>query len=293
MDLDVVTEASATGCSVLVVGTDRRPRSATIDDVEGGRADTIVLVVCDRVARRIDAITVARSLGAEIPMVGYQRLGWALDYGGPDAIATAVRRLLDVSLHHYVEVDFRGFAAIVSASGGVRIDVDHALRDRRTGLELPAGRSRLDGHGALAFVRSRYQDAEVDGEVRSVSLGDAARRHRLRLVLEALAAQVRSGVGPLAGARLGVAAARHLIVDERLLRRVSGDPALMSMLVGPGAAPIHFTDLPTRAARSTAELRSPFPPHQLCGSDYLEIDVPQATALLERVRTVVGRTHAD
>ena len=255
--LDTHPSSRCVPFSVLVVGTDRRsgvgsdlwpaPRGSPAGP---GRADAILLAVIDPVVGRVDALSVPRATAVEVPVVGYQRLGWALEYGGASALVTAAKRVLDVSIHHYVCVDFQGFAAIVDAVDGIQLDVEGGLRDRRTGLDLDPGDQHVGGRQALALVRSRYQESERDGRVRTTSLGDSGRRDRLRSVVHALATRLRAGIGLRALARLAMATCRHVVVDESLVRRLREDPALVSRIARECVVPRHLRapDAPGAAA---------------------------------------------
>jgi len=78
-----------------------------------------------------------------------------------------------VHIDHYIEINFLGFVKIVNALGGVTVCTatpihDPVRRDPSThgfvgsGLELPRGKSHLDGSKALAYVRAREFDPSAD-----------------------------------------------------------------------------------------------------------------------------------
>ena len=86
-------------------------------------------------------------------------------------LVAATKQLLDVAIHHYVCVDFQGFAAVVDAVDGVQLDLEHALRDRRTGLDLPVGDQRVRGDQALHSCGRGTRSPDV-----SAGADDLARR---------------------------------------------------------------------------------------------------------------------
>jgi LytR_cpsA_psr family/LytR cell envelope-related transcriptional attenuator len=53
-------------------------------------------------------------------------------------------------------VNFLGFKSMVDALGSVQVCVNTPVNDSFSGLRLPAGRSRVTGDQALAFVRARH-----------------------------------------------------------------------------------------------------------------------------------------
>ncbi|WP_240965778.1 LCP family glycopolymer transferase [Streptomyces zingiberis] len=140
--------------------------------------------------------------------------------GGPRLTVRTVERLTGVRVDHYLEVDFAGFIRTVDHLGGVEVCTPVPLRDERSGLDLPAGTSRLGGGEALAYVRARHVDAEGD-------LGRMRRQQRFLAALVDRAA--RSGV-LLNPVKLTGAA-------EALLGSVRADPGLgTAELIGLGRA---------------------------------------------------------
>ncbi len=79
--------------------------------------------------------------------------------------------LLGVPVHYYAAINLEGFVTLIDLVGGVTVDNDRAIADpayggwtdrRPIGFFLPAGRHRLDGQEALAFVRSRKGAGDND-----------------------------------------------------------------------------------------------------------------------------------
>jgi LCP family protein required for cell wall assembly len=119
--------------------------------------------------------------------------GWGAEhpelFEGPDtgaaATVDAVAYVTGLEIDHFVLVDLTGFADVVDAFGGVKLEVtepvDGPLYDVVTGgyemVHIPAGTQRLDGDHALAFARARYGSS------------DYARMGRQRCILATMAAQ--------------------------------------------------------------------------------------------------------
>ena len=80
----------------------------------------------------------------------------AIQLGGPACTVKTVEQLTDVRIDHYVQVDFSGVIKMSDALGGVPLTMCQPIRDKNTGLNLPAGPVNLTGTTALAFVRARY-----------------------------------------------------------------------------------------------------------------------------------------
>lgn len=152
----------------VIVGSDSRshaPEASSVEEfgtteqVPGERADLIILLtVADGTAR---AVSVPRDL--LVTDQGYpMRLAMTLQHG-PQRLLDAMCTSLGVPADHFVGLHFDGFVDVVDAAGGVDVTLSHAVRDPLSGLNLRAGRQRIDGAQALALIRSRTSEQLVDG----------------------------------------------------------------------------------------------------------------------------------
>jgi len=93
----------------------------------------------------------------------------------PDgAITTLVKEvgyLVGVPVHYYAAINLQGFVTLIDLVGGVTVDNERLINDpvyggwtdgRPVGFYLRAGKQRLDGQQALAFVRSRKGAGDND-----------------------------------------------------------------------------------------------------------------------------------
>ena len=275
--------------SMLVVGIDKRGRTShkysalDPDLTEGERADAMLLVVVDPTNRQTRIITIPRALGVDLPTIGYQRIGWARQYGGASMLTAAVRDMLGIPIHHYVEFDFQGFAGVVDSLGGVDIDVATNMKDWRARLDLSSGWQRLDGLSALGLVRSRSQDVVVDSRQRKPALGDAGRSERLVDVIEALLDRLSEGMKPMKAVSAMLRTSRHVVVDQAMTER-----DLVQLMTTVKQSSLRFVDIAVRPSVQPKDLVSPFPPHQSSGSHYLEFEEPAASFTLHSERAVLG-----
>jgi LCP family protein required for cell wall assembly len=100
------------------------------------------------------------------------KLNTAYSFGGPRLTVRTIEKNTGVHIDHYVEINFLGFVNIVNALGGVQVCTPVAIHDPvhrlptggfgGSGLELPAGRSTLNGTRALEYVRAREFDPSAD-----------------------------------------------------------------------------------------------------------------------------------
>jgi LCP family protein required for cell wall assembly len=192
----VLAEVTDDGPSVnyLLVGSDSRDGAdtdagdsgaiGTTDDVQGQRADTIMIL-----RRDADGGVVLTSLPRDlwVPIAGTGRSGRinGAYNEGAERLAATVTQSLGVPIHHYVEVDFFGFKDIIDSVGGVDLCVEYVTRDTRSGLDLDPGCQTLDGTMALAFARSRYYEEFRDGQWRVDGSADLGRIRRQQLFMRA------------------------------------------------------------------------------------------------------------
>jgi LCP family protein required for cell wall assembly len=59
-------------------------------------------------------------------------------------------------IDRYAEVNLASFYEITKALGGVDVCLNHPAKEVKSGINLPAGRQKIEGVQALAFVRQRY-----------------------------------------------------------------------------------------------------------------------------------------
>ena len=199
---------------LLVLGSDGREGAGeayeTGDNaaVVGERADTTLLVhiSADRESARV--VSLPRDSWVALPMCrasdGTQlparqgQLNAAFSEGGLPCAVRTVESLTGVRIDHTAVVDFAGFRDMVDALGGVPVCLDEPFRPRLAGVELPAGRSVLQGPEALEFVRARY------------GVGDGTDTDRIERQKQVIASMLDRGLS------------RQLLVrPDRLLRFLS------------------------------------------------------------------------
>lgn len=209
----------------LVVGSDER-ESGDGAAIEGRRSDALMVVRVDPSGGEAATLSIPRDLVVPIAGTGEtDRINSA--YGIDRAtLLDTVRDVLEIEVHHYVEVDFTSFEELVDALGGVDIWVGQALKDERSGLFLDdLGCVTLDGDQALAFVRSRELQYMTDsggwsGPDPSADLGRVERQQIFvtQAISEALS-QVRANPARLPDlVEVGVGAVA--IDDEMSVRQI-------------------------------------------------------------------------
>lgn len=200
----------------LLIGSDSR---ADLGDLEGsfgsfGGQRSDVIIMARPAAGSLHLLSLPRDLKVTIPDRGTDKINAAYAYGGPDLLARTVADNTGLPVHHIVEIDFGGFAELVDSVGGIDIDFPNAARDEKSGLEVAAGTTRIDGATALAYVRSRSYQELRDGSWVSVDADDIGRTARQQEAVRALLSRIASPSGLVRVPQLALALDEAISVDR-------------------------------------------------------------------------------
>ncbi|WP_040803514.1 LCP family protein [Nocardia concava] len=186
---DVVDVGGQTGDeNFLIVGTDTRAGTnsqlgaGSVDDAEGARSDTVMLVNIPADRQRVVAVSFPRDLDVTRPdcegwnndkatYTGEKFYGAAGDklnatyaLGGPKCLTKVITKMSGLKINHFVGIDFAGFESMVDVVGGVEVCSTKPLVDEVLGTVLTTpGKQVVNGSTALDYVRARH----VYGEERS------------------------------------------------------------------------------------------------------------------------------
>jgi LCP family protein required for cell wall assembly len=243
----------------LLVGSDSRAFTANGRDVRSlgdpaattERSDLMVLVRIEPESRRVVTMSIPRDLFVDVPGCrAPERINSAFDsqllcgvqYGGTQLLVDTITQSLGVPINHVIEMHFPQFAALVDQLGGLRIKFPVPTRDQFSGLAEPSGCATLSGSQALAFVRSRHYEFNIDGQWREDPTSDLGRMKRQQLALRQLAtaAEARAGTDPRPLLR---ALFDHITVD----RGFTSDDALRYFVALRGGYTTTTLTLPTTA----------------------------------------------
>ncbi|MCP3996659.1 MAG: LCP family protein [bacterium] len=171
--------------NILIVGSDSREGLDNLDDFgdfSGSRTD-VIMVAHIVPGEGAQLLSLPRDLKMEIPGHDTNRINAAFVFGGPDLLVQTIQNNLGIPIHHYVEINFVGFANVVDSLGGVTKTFDNPARDSKSGLDVDAGTIDMDGRVALQYARSRNYQELIDGSWKSVDGSDIGRTHRQQEVL--------------------------------------------------------------------------------------------------------------
>jgi LCP family protein required for cell wall assembly len=177
----------------LLIGSDSRENvddlSGDFGQFEGERADVVILMQVLPGEGRLQLLSLPRDL--KVTWEGSNRkINATFSLGGAAGVIDTVRRETGIPIHHYLQVDFAGFAGIVDAMGGIRMTFPFPARDLKSGFSVEAGTRLLDGEEALAMARSRsYQELRSSGWV-FVDANDIGRTTRQQDLLLAMFTQL-------------------------------------------------------------------------------------------------------
>ncbi|WP_137754759.1 LCP family protein [Agrococcus sp. SGAir0287] len=218
---------------LLIMGSDTRDGQETGDygEAAGARSDVTMLlhVAADRSSATLVSIPRDTMLpspecttedGRTIPAQSMVQVNGLLEHG-PYCSLDAIRDFTGLDLQHFLVVGFDGVIGITEAVGGVEVCVSHDVADPYSGLYLDAGTHRLQGHDALAFLRTRHGFG--DGS-------DLGRIQAQQAFLGSLARSVKDAgtlTNPVALSSLADAAAQAVTVDQAI-----ADPGSLIALAG-------------------------------------------------------------
>jgi LCP family protein required for cell wall assembly len=176
--------------NILIVGLDDRTGLTPAQEKEyhtGNDAtdstDSIMIVHVPADGEKATLISIPRETYVDIP--GYKKnlinaayadakydgASGTLDEregAGFDLLVSTVENLTGVSINHFVAIGFSGFVKIADAINGVEVNLCYAQNDPYSGLHITAGKHRLVGAQALAFVRQRHNITGGQGDLTRV-----------------------------------------------------------------------------------------------------------------------------
>jgi len=154
--------------NILVIGSDTRDLGTrSYGTTAGARSDTTLILHLSGDRRSAVVVSIPRDSMTRAPrdckdpkstVADGPIRQWNANYslGGPACLIRTVEGTTGIFIDHFVVVNFLGFQSMVDALGTVEVCVPTAVKDPLSHLDLPAGRSRVGGKEALAFVRVRH-----------------------------------------------------------------------------------------------------------------------------------------
>ena len=241
----VENEGGKEPLNILLMGSDKRTGDAALN-VEGERSDTTILlhVAADR--ESAVAVSIPRDSVVDIPQCRKAEGGTvparpasifnsAFSEAGAACTVKTVEKLTNIRIDNYVVIDFGGFKDMVNALHGVDVCIPYAVNDPQSHLDLKAGKQKVYGRQALAYVRTRH------------GLGngsDLSRIERQQAFLSSMISKVKDKgllLHPLRVYNFMAATTQSITTDFGGLRQMSG---LAQDMRGVNTKDIEFVTVP-------------------------------------------------
>ncbi|WP_163548192.1 LCP family protein [Candidatus Frankia nodulisporulans] len=162
--------AAAGAENILLLGDDSRDGTdGEYGTVDGVRSDTTIIA---HLGPDGSATLLSFPRDMLVPVLpkakanardGHAKLTEVLQLAGVPGLVTTLESLTNLKIDHTISINLAGFRAMTDAVGGVTVCVTplpdgstRNLHDAMSGWSGRLGENRLDGRGALAFVRTRY-----------------------------------------------------------------------------------------------------------------------------------------
>jgi polyisoprenyl-teichoic acid--peptidoglycan teichoic acid transferase len=172
--------------TLMILGSDRRPKNNVEGALGGSRSDTIMLVRLDPGKKATAIMSLPRDLKVEIPGHGTDKINAAYEIGGPALTLETVKAVTKLPINHVINVHFNGFWRAVNAVGCVYADIDRRYYNdsaEYSYINVQPGYQRLCGTKALQYVRFRHEDTDI---VRAARQQDFLRQTKQQITASTL-----------------------------------------------------------------------------------------------------------
>ncbi|MEE1132275.1 MAG: LCP family protein [Caryophanon sp.] len=151
--------------SILFIGVDDSMQRSQGES--NSRSDALILATLNNEDKSIKMLSIPRDSYTYIPHVKYKdKITHAHAFGGTKATIEAVEELFDIPVDYYVKMNFNAFIDVVDALGGVVAEVPYDILEKdefdNNAIQLKEGRHLLSGPEALALVRTRKADSDLE-----------------------------------------------------------------------------------------------------------------------------------
>ena len=155
----------------LLIGSDERSKkiAETRGDVEGKRADVIIVGLIEKETDKITLLSFPRDLLIENNCTKkLERINASYiknDCGGrAENLAAAIYSISGIRINHFASFDFEGFEEIIDSVDGIEICVDETQREGFS-FELQKGCQTVNGLTTLNWVVSRSTEVLVGEKI--------------------------------------------------------------------------------------------------------------------------------
>ena len=152
--------------NILVLGSDARSEGED-EEVEGQRADTMILFSIDKKNKQLKLTSFLRDTYVYIPDAEYyDKLNAAFSLGGPQLTMDTLEYNFGVNIDQYVIIDFNVFKQLVDLIGGVPVEISEYEAEYMVNelhfTYIKEGVNNLNGNAGLWYCRMRYLDDDFN-----------------------------------------------------------------------------------------------------------------------------------
>lgn len=227
---------AAAPINVLLVGYDSAANLDPDDPITIGRqgerlGDVIIVARIDQETGTARLLSIPRDLWVSVPGFDDQKINGSFQLGGPALLIDTIETNLDIPINNFVSVDLAGFEGLVDVVDHVDVFFRYPSRDfnpsppsgpprSMSGFGVDAaGCASLEPPMALAFVRSRNFQVNIDGEwVDDGQRSDLERIRRQQIFLQSFVDRAidLGARNPLVLRELVTEAVPHVTLDQEL-----------------------------------------------------------------------------
>lgn len=173
---DKPVDPSLDHVSVLFLGVDdSNSRRKGGQKANQSRTDAMIYTTFNRDKKQIRMVSIPRDTLSYIPAVKYyDKITHAHAIDGPKGSMESVESTLNVPVDYYARINMEAFVEVVDELGGIEYDVPFNLDEPNTEdkgrIKVKKGKHNLSGDEALAVVRSRKQDSDLERGKRQMQM---------------------------------------------------------------------------------------------------------------------------
>ncbi|MEB7768739.1 LCP family protein [Mammaliicoccus sciuri] len=173
---DKPVDPSLDHVSVLFLGVDdSTSRREGGQKANQSRTDAMIYTTFNREKKQIRMVSIPRDTLSYIPAVKYyDKITHAHAIDGPEGSMESVESTLNVPVDYYARINMEAFVEVVDELGGIEYNVPFDLNEPNTEdkgrIKVKKGKRNLSGDEALAVVRSRKQDSDLERGKRQMEM---------------------------------------------------------------------------------------------------------------------------
>lgn len=135
----------------------------------------MIYTTFNRDKKQIRMVSIPRDTLSYIPAVKYyDKITHAHAIDGPEGSMESVESTLNVPVDYYARINMEAFVEVVDELGGIEYNVPFDLNEPNTEdkgrIKVKKGKRNLSGDEALAVVRSRKQDSDLERGKRQMEM---------------------------------------------------------------------------------------------------------------------------